>query len=181
MGKVIRVNSTEQSTSNLHQAIAPVPLAQFDQVLLHAEELLKNGDYTNALKELLSLEVTKFDNIRVHELLADLYLKINKLDLAKEQCQICAHLIGSQYETSPELHEMRTFEDLVHEAGDIGEVTEQYKTLMANSVNHENFHQGTKVAFNFATLLMAQNKYPEAERVLRAYKESYLKFLKSEA
>ncbi|MGL4388443.1 MAG: hypothetical protein ACRCTJ_03520 [Brevinema sp.] len=192
MGKVYKnfAPLTKQNIGNIYHSSSHfelpsatiIPLEEFDSILERAEQFLVNDNFMPALQDLINLEVTKFENIKVHELLADLFLKINQLDYAKEQCQICAHLISAQYDTpsSSEPYNLRLFSDLVRDAGDIDEVGTQYKTLMMSTITNENFHHGTKITFNFATLLMAQNKYKEAEKILVTYKEAYLSFLKKE-
>ncbi|MGL4561598.1 MAG: hypothetical protein ACRCV0_04840 [Brevinema sp.] len=166
----------ETQSFKLPKAVT-VALEEFDTILDQAEKQLLNENYIDALQNLVNLEISNFEHLKVHELLADLFLKINQLNLAKEQCQICAHLINKQYETPTELYELRSFDDLVQDAGNIDTVKNEYQHIMTKEITNENFHHGTKISLNFATLLISQKQYKEAEKILTAYKNSYLSFL----
>lgn len=165
-----------------HSFVLPIasviPMEEFDNIFLRAEKNIDNGDLIEALQDLVNLEVTKFDHLPTHELLADLFLKLNQIDLAKEQCQICANLINKQFTPSISFSDLKSFDQLVKDAGNIKEVHTQYLEIMNIDINDENFHEGTKIALNLATLLIADNKYKEAEQILINYRDRYLMSIK---
>lgn len=172
------MDSLEQTNNTfiLPNAIV-IPLDQFDDLLQKALLFLEQKNYSKALPILLNLEVTDFNNVQVHELLADLFLNINQLTLAKEQLQICSQLIKSQ--TNNDIFTLKSFDQLVEEAGDFDQLETDFKEILATSVNDDNFHSGTKIALNLATHHMAANRYKEAEQILTTYRDLYLNDLEN--
>lgn len=165
------ISNNETISSQTHI----IPLDQFEKILTQAENNLLQDHLSDALQDLLNLEISNFDNIRVHELLADLYLKQNNLVLAKEQCQICAHLI--EKETPNNIFKLKTFEELLADTDSLENTEHAYQQIISEEINNSNFHQGTKILLNLATLRMAENRYQEAEEILISYRDKYLKFL----
>jgi len=152
-----------------------IPLRKFDEILIQAEKKLHDNYLSEALQDLLNLEISNFNNIHVHELLADLYLKQNNLTLAKEQCQICAYLI--EQETPSNIFNLKTFEELIAEVDSIENAEKAYKELIDEKIDNSNFHKGTKVVLGLATLRMAENRYQEAAEILITYRDRYLEFI----
>ncbi len=152
-----------------------LPLDKFDQVLNDATLLVSAQQYDQALPLLLNLEVTNFNHIGVHELLADVFLQLNQITLAKEQCQIYAQLLQQQNILG--LPNIKSFDELVSEAGDFDELKKEIETFKTQELSSENFYYGTNITLKFATLLMAENRYKEAENILIEHRNRYLNFL----
>ncbi|MGL4367769.1 MAG: tetratricopeptide repeat protein [Brevinemataceae bacterium] len=157
-----------------------IPLDQFSIIFKKAVEELENNNIESALQHLVNLEVTDFNNLEVHEMLADLFLRINEIGLAKEQCQICARLMEKQNPLSPNLLNLKTFDQLVQEAGDPEEVQKEFDNVMKSEVDNNSFYHGTKTAMNLATLKISEKKYQEAEQLLTAYRNRCLKFMQQQ-
>ncbi|MGL4676871.1 MAG: hypothetical protein ACRCWI_04295 [Brevinema sp.] len=155
-----------------------LPLEQFDLVLQEALLLIQKEKFQEALPLLLNLEVTDFEHIQIHELLADLFLNLNQIELAKEQCQICAQLLQKKQEL--DLLPLKSFNQLLSEAGDFDELQKSFKEFQNQDMTLENFYQGTNIALKLATHLMASQKYQEAERLLVHHRDCYIHFLEQE-
>lgn len=154
-----------------------IPLEHFDKFLEMATKLVQDNEFTKALSYLVNLEITKFDNIEVHELLADVFLHLNQLTLAKEQCQICAELLSKS--NPSDIFTLKTFEDILADAGNFDELTEEFEQIKTEEVTDDNFHHGTNVALKLATHHLSQERYKEAEALLIDFREKYIKFLES--
>ena len=154
-----------------------IPLEHFDKFLEIATQLVQDSEFAKALTYLVNLEITNFDNIEVHELLADVFLQLNQLTLAKEQCQICAELLSSS--NPSDIFTLKTFEDILADAGNFEELSQEFEGIKTEAVTNENFHHGTDVALKLATHHLAQERYQEAEALLVDFREKYIKFLES--
>ncbi|MGL5955851.1 MAG: tetratricopeptide repeat protein, partial [Brevinema sp.] len=155
-----------------------LPLEQFDSVLQEALLLVQKQQFQQALPLLLNLEITNFEHIEVHELLADIFLNLNQIDLAKEQCQIYAQLLQKSQES--DLLPLKSFDQLLDEAGDYQELQESFKEFQNQDSTLENFYQGTNIALKLATHLMASKHYQEAEQLLTHHREQYIHFLEQD-
>ena len=154
-----------------------IPLEHFDKFLEMATQLVQDSEFTKALDYLVNLEITNFDNIEVHELLADVFLQLNQLTLAKEQCQICAELLSKS--NPNDIFTLKTFEDVLADAGNFEELTEEFEHIKTEEVTNDNFHHGTNVALKLATHHLSQERYQEAESLLIDFREKYIKFLEN--
>ena len=154
-----------------------IPLEHFDKFLEIATQLVQDSEFAKALTYLVNLEITNFDNIEVHELLADVFLQLNQLTLAKEQCQICAELLSSS--NPNDIFTLKTFEDILADAGNFEDLEQEFESIKTEEVTNENFHHGTDVALKLATHHLAQERYQEAEALLVDFREKYIKFLES--
>ena len=154
-----------------------VPLEHFDKLLEMATKLVQDSEFTKALDYLVNLEITNFDNIEVHELLADVFLQLNQLTLAKEQCQICAELLSKSNPSN--IFTLKTFDDILADAGNFEELAQEFESIKTEEVTNDNFHHGTNVALKLATHHLSQERYQEAEALLIDFREKYIKFLES--
>ncbi len=185
MGKVFKnPNPTTQQPvvqSKIEYSIPTptvLPADQFEPTLQKAIALFSTQQYREALPLLLNLEVTDFNCVEVHELLADVFLHINQLSLAKEQCQIYAQLLQAQnLATIPQLN---TFDDLVQEAGNFEELQQKFEEFQHQDVSLDNFYQGTNLALKIATHHMANGQYKTAEDLLTKHRDQYLELLNAE-
>lgn len=186
MGKIYKQVSTTQpiiqkniptSTHKIKEIIPQViPLEQFDKVLNDAKTLIGAQQYTVALPLLLNLEVTNFSHIEVHELLAEVFLQLNQIDLAKEQCQIYARLLKEQNQESYQIS-LKSFEELYQEAGNFEELQKEFTEFQSKEIDLENFYQGTNIALKMATHYMANNRFQDAEKLLIDHRDRYMIFL----
>ncbi len=183
MGKVYKnPNPTTHSTQPVTQTIVysipdPIvlPAEEFAPTLQKAITLCANQQYKEALPHLLNLEVTDFNNIEVHELLADVFLHLNQLSLAKEQCQIYAQLLQTQ--APHPIPILKSFDELVKEAGDFEELQQEFDDFQKGEVSIDNFYHGTNIALKLATHYMANGQYKQAEDLLTKHRDQYLSFL----
>ncbi len=155
-----------------------VPLEEFDTLLQKANDLLEKEQLMDALSLLLNLEVTDFEHIQVHELLADTLLRLNQLNLAKEQLQICVQLL--QKTQTSDIFSLKDFDQILEEAGDLEDLETKFDHLLETKVTNDNFLEGTKLALGIATHHMAESRYEEAEKLLIGYRDQYLAFLEAE-
>lgn len=155
-----------------------LPKEEFDPSFQKALALIENQEYYKALSLLLNLEVTDFNHIEVHELLADVFLHLNQLVLAKEQCQICAHLIKQN--TVDDIFTIKSFDQLLAEAKDIDQLKKEFNDYAEQTITPDNFQEGVKISLQLATHHIAAQRYEEAETLLTQYRDRYLKFLDEE-
>ncbi len=173
MGRIFKNPQADSNQFIMPQARV-VPLGQFDNLFSTAVTLISAKQYTQALPILLNLEVTDFNNTAVHEMLADTFLNLNQIQLAKEQTRICAELMQNQEQTAPQI---KSFEELVKEAGSLEDAQTAYDKFQEQEPSDDNFYEGTNIALKLATLLMASKNYQEAEKLLTAHRDKYIKFL----
>ncbi|MGL5254900.1 MAG: hypothetical protein ACRC9L_07915 [Brevinema sp.] len=172
MGYVIKQEAQSAGLSTQKTAMhgKVIPQDAVERTLLHVEDLIARGSYTEALPDLLDLEVTQFENFRVHQLLTLVYFKINQFELAQEQSIICSDIFETTYPDS----RLKTFEQLIVEAGDPRQAEQEYNMVMNAPLNNDNFFEGSKKTFRFAAHLMNQHRYQDAEKILRAFRDRCL-------
>ena len=174
-------DDTTPKTTIISKFVLPqakvIPLEHFDKFLEIATKLIHDNEFTKALDYLVNLEITNFENLLVHELLADVFLQLNQLTLAKEQCQICAELLSKSNPSN--IFTLKTFEEVLADAGDFDELAQEFESIKIEEVTNDNFHHGTNVALKLATHHLSQERYQEAEALLIDFREKYIKFLES--
>ncbi len=129
MGRIFKNPETISTEFVLPQARV-VPFDQFDNLFSTALTLIAAQQYSQALPILLNLEVTDFNNAAVHELLADVFLNLNQIPLAKEQCHIYAQLLQQQQHDSYK-PQIKSFDELVKDAGTLEEMQSAYNKFQA--------------------------------------------------
>ena len=154
-----------------------IPLENFNQFLDIAIKLIHNNEFDKALSFLVNLEITDPNNIQVHELLADVFLQLNQLALAKEQCQICAELLSKI--NPSDIFTLKTFEQILADAGNFNELEQDFKSFQTEEITNDNFHYGTNIALKLATHHMSQQRYQEAEALLINFRDKYTNFLEN--
>lgn len=169
----IKTESVE-NTANIPQARV-VAVEEFDSFLAQAEQDIKENRLNSALQHLLNLEITDFENIRVHELLADVYLLLGNFELSKEQCVICANLI--KIDKNDNFLSLKNFEELLSQAGNKKDAEKKFNEMMQKTLSQDELFDSTKIAFDLAAHHMAVHEYKEAETLLIAFRDRYIKCL----
>ncbi|SFB74471.1 hypothetical protein SAMN02745150_00550 [Brevinema andersonii] len=169
----IKTESVE-NTANILQARV-VAVEKFDSFLAQAEQAIKENKLNTALQHLLNLEITDFENFRVHELLADVYLLLGNLDLAKEQCIICANLM--KIDKNDNLFSLKNFDELLSQAGNKKDAEKKFNEMMQKKLSQDDLFESTKTAFDLAAHYMAVHEYKKAETLLIAFRDRYIECL----
>jgi Flp pilus assembly protein TadD len=136
----------------------------YEKVVLEALELYHQSEYSKALEKFLRLAEYNFQNMKVHEMLGYIYLKLDLIQKAEEEYEILMKLAK---EKNIEFKKP-TFEELVEAAGDEGEALRQFEALEASGF--EDFSpEETKVVINLGLIYMAKGKYREAEKIFEKH------------
>lgn len=149
-----------------------IPASEYKTSLGRAEGFVQQKRYAEALPDLLNLEVSSFGDLRPHELLAEIYLELGQIELAKEQCVHCADILAKENPDS--LVPVQTFEQLIQSAGSPADAEQNYRSFMSSTLDESNFFEGSKSALHLAAHRMNENRYQEAEALLTAYRDRCL-------
>lgn len=140
---------------------------RYAEVTYAAAEHFNKGDYSGAVLRLGEMARVNPKNIKVHEVLAQAYLKTNQVDLAEEEMKIVRKLAAELY---PDLKfsDTKTFEDLVAETESSKELAPRYRALLKSEDIHE-MVKNMDVASQLSVKLMAKGEYEKAEQVITRY------------
>jgi len=143
---------------------------EYKELTVEALELYHAGDFEEALFKFLYLAEHNPNNAKVHEMLAYLYLKKDNLEKAEQEYQIYKTLLVSEnsYLEIPE----RSFEDVVQDAGDFEELSEEYNRIMSKDRELDLFEDG-HIASALSLHYFARGDYQSAEQVLENFKAHY--------
>lgn len=144
-------------------------LQDYTDITYHAVEAFNGGDYAGAIEQLREMARVNPANIKVHEVLADAYLRTGQVDDAAREMYRARELAAERY---PDLAPQRrkTFDDLVADARGGAELKEAFSSLI-DSASAEQMLQNSDVPAQLGVKLMAAGKYETAERVLVRYGE----------
>ena len=134
-----------------------------------AVEMFNQGDFRGAISRLREMARVNPENIKVHEVLADAYLKVGKIDLAEQEILRIREIASRVY---PGLanRPTRTFEELVANAHEANELESRYQRLLGSDSVHE-LLRNSGVASQLSLKLMAAGEYENAEKVVTEYRE----------
>lgn len=144
-------------------------LESYTDVTYEAVDLFNRGDYEGAVERLREMARVNPDNIKVHEVLADAYLKTGRIDRAAEEVAVVRRLAARLHpDLAPD--EGRTFEGIAAEADAAEGLESRYVDLLGcESVSEMLANSG--VASHLSVKLMAAGEYVAAERILLRYGE----------
>lgn len=132
-----------------------------------AADVYNAGEYKKALEMFQELSRVNYDNIKVHETLAYIQLKLNNVAMAEKEFEIVLELARKRNQL---VHLPRTFDELVRQMGDVRELEQDYKRIMTAPVPKGELLQ-TRTAIHLGIHYMAQGKYKQAEEILVKYKK----------
>ena len=144
-------------------------LERYTDVTYEAVELFNEGDYDGAIGRLRKMARVNPDNIKVHEVLADGYLRLGLVDLAADEMATIRRIAARLYPDLA-LDAGRTFDELAAEAIASDELESRVAELF-RSRDAAEMARHTGVVSQLGVKLMAAGNYVAAERVLQQYSE----------
>lgn len=136
--------------------------------------LYNKGDYKAALTRFKALAEANFNNFKVHETLAYIYLKLNDPVSAEKEYRIAIEIAKKENIAVPR---ERTFDEVVRDikmdAGDTKKLVADYQRIMKEAVSPEEAKKHVGTAISLGILYMAKGQYSEAEKILNNYKNRY--------
>lgn len=142
---------------------------RYEEVTYAAADLYNHHNYGEAIAHLEEMARVNPRNIKVHEVLANAYLRNGKVDLAERELVVIRRIAADRY---PHLKVRldRTFDDLAAEASSSPELATRYRELLKSDDQTE-LLQNTDAASHLSVLLMQAGRYADAEAVLTRYVE----------
>ena len=141
---------------------------QYKDVTLDAVEDFNNKSYDKALERFLEMEKVNYKNLKIHEMLVYLYLKMDRIENAEKQYQIVVQL---ERENNYNFKEMKIFDQIVQDAGDISAVEEQYNQLINKEITAD---ASIEVPAKLSVLYMSQGNYEKAEEIMVRFRDKFL-------
>lgn len=157
------MSTIEKPTSTITDAYL------YEEVTYAAAELYNRGDYEAAIERLEEMKRVNPNNIKVHEVLADAYLRGGRVDLADREMSTIRELASRLY-PHISVGPQRSFEELAAQAAGSGELESRYVQLL-KAGSAEELARNTDVAAQLSVKLMARDEYAKAEKVLARYSE----------
>ena len=143
---------------------------QYEALTYSAAGKYNKSDYETALDMFLRLEDNNWENPKVHEVLSNIYLKLENIEKSREEFHIYMDLLKRD---DPSISLPRTFEELVEDAGDLKNKQSQYDKIMKRKTQKEPF-KDFDVPAKLSILYMSIGDYKKAEKVLVSYKEKFV-------
>lgn len=140
---------------------------QYEKMAREAAALYNAKQYDKALVSFQLLAKHNYENFKLHETLANIYLKLNDYTAAEKEFRIALEL--AKKETAAPF-EFRSFEQVVAELPKKAVLEEQYNVLLKEKDTQTLVSQ-TRSVIQLAILYMDEQKYDEAERVLSGFKK----------
>ena len=137
---------------------------------LEAVELYNQKEYKKSLERFLEMEKTNFKNIKIHEMLILVHIKLENLPEADRQFAILQDLLR---EENIVLEKPKTFEDLVQKAGSVQKAEKKFEKLM-ESIETDNLIENSEIPFNLSYLYLSEGNYAKAEEVILQFREKFL-------
>ncbi len=145
-------------------------LEQYESLTYSAAGKYNKSDYETALDMFLRLAENNWENPKVHEVLANIYLKLNRIDKSREEFHIYLDLLKRD---DPSIILPRSFDELVEEAGEMDATRSRYDKIMKKRSHPEPFAD-FDVPAKLSILYMSIGDYKKAEQVLVKYKEKFI-------
>jgi len=144
---------------------------EYRQITLAAANDYNKKDYQKALKKFLKMADVNYDNDKLHELLAYIYLNLDQLDKAEEEFAIFRSLIR---ENNPGItpEELPTFEDLLARTSDTNLLEIETEQIMESKILNDP-DKAISIISDLATRYMAEGKPDKAEDILTHFKEKF--------
>jgi len=139
----------------------------YTKVTHQAVALYNRGDYRGAAARLEEMARINPNNIKIHEVLVESYLRCNAVAAAEHEMTIVRRLASKLY---PELTfpDEEKFDDLVAAATAIDDLEERYRKLVRWGTADE-LLESMDVATQLSVKLMAEGRLERAEQVLVKY------------
>ncbi|MFW6232305.1 MAG: tetratricopeptide repeat protein [Spirochaetota bacterium] len=140
---------------------------RYEEVTYAAADLFNHHNYDEAIAHLEEMARVNPRNIKVHEVLANAYLRSGKVDLAERELATIREIAARRY-PHLKVNVDRTFDDLAAEASASPELATRYRELLKSDDSTELLHN-TDAASHLSVLLMNAGRYEDAETVLTRY------------
>lgn len=141
----------------------------YEQVTYAAVDLYNSGELAEAIARLREMARVNPNNLKVHEVLAEAYLKTGEVDLAEQEIQTIRDIV-SREGLGVKLAPLRTFDELAREAASARDLEARYRELLESNSSTE-MVANSGAATQLGVKLMAAGRYDVAERVLVRYGE----------
>ena len=142
---------------------------EYADITYHAVEAFNGGDYHGSIDQLREMARVNPGNIKVHEVLAEAYLRTGQVDQAAREMYRVRELAAERFpDMAPE--QRKTFDELVADTRPGTELKARFSELLSADSAEEMLHN-SDVAVELGIKLMAAGKYETAERVLVRYGE----------
>jgi tetratricopeptide (TPR) repeat protein len=144
-------------------------MESYTEATYAAAERFNRGDYQGAIARLNEMARVNPDNIKVHEVLADAYLRTGQIDLASAEMDAIRDIAARLY-PHLKLDGHKTFEELAAEADASEDLESRYQKLLDSGSVAEMLRE-IEVASQLSVKLMAAQEYRKAEQVVARYAE----------
>lgn len=138
---------------------------QYENAVYIAVEYFNDGKYEKSLDNFLELSEYNYDNLKVHEMLAYNYIKINELAKAKKEFKLFLKMAGSKHK----IKKMKSFNEVIKDLRDEKIVKKDYNKVVKKKKNIT--INDTQAVFEMGFIYLAKKRYKEAEKVFSQFKD----------
>lgn len=143
--------------------------SDYEKKVYRAVDEYNKGDFQAARKTFTELSENNYQNLKVHEMLSLVCIKLDDLETAEKEYNIYLELLQQQ---NPGIKRPPSFEEAIERLPEREHLEEEYDELMkTDPAADEQFSAGIPVSLSMS--LMAEGHYDEAEQVVTRYMKKF--------
>jgi hypothetical protein len=140
----------------------------YEALAYSAAEDFNRKDYEKALAKFLDMKEANPGNKKLHEVLFYIFLRLDRIEEAEKERLVYLDLAR---EENPHLFQLRTFDNLVEEAGDLKEVKNEFDRLMKKK--DIDIFEALEIFNKLNVLYLAREEYEKAGKAADQLQEKY--------
>lgn len=143
---------------------------KYKKIIFDAINDYKTHNYQSALEKFNKISKIKYNNTKVHEILAYLYIKLNLINEAEEELNLIKEILNKK--SSFQGHELDDINNLISDKKDIIILKKEYEEILKQPKSY-NFSKEFKVVKKLSDIYISVKKFKKAENVLEEYKKKF--------
>ena len=143
---------------------------EYKKIILEAIKDYNSQNYKSALKKFKKMSEINYDNTKIHEILAYLYIKLNSINKADEELDLIKEILNKN--SSDQDQKLEDINNLIFDENEIIILKKEYEEILKQPKSY-NFSKEFKVVKKLSDIYLSTKQYKEAENVLDEYKKKF--------
>ena len=143
---------------------------EYKKIIFEAIYDYNTHNYKSALEKFNKISKIKYNNTKVHEILAYLYIKLNFINKAEEELNLIKEILNEN--STYQDHEFEDINNLISDKNDIIILKKEYEKIL-NQPKSYNFIKEFEVVKKLSDIYISIKQYKKAENVLEEYKKKF--------
>lgn len=144
---------------------------KYKKIVLEAVNDYNNRNYKDALVKFKKMSEINYQNIKIHEILAYIYVKQNDIEKAEEELNLIKSILnkGSSFDNFSEIENKN---DLNFDGNEFLKLEKEYDEILKQT-ELKNFSKDLEIITTLSNLYMSIKEYKKAEDILENYKKRF--------